>query len=263
MAWRCTGRTNEELVANLASAGIVQSAAVRSAMLAVDRGHFMQADDTAHVSSTYHYGPYADAPQLIGHGVTISAPHVHALALEALAERIATDGSRVLDVGSGSGILLGYMATMAGIGSTIVGVEVVEPLFGQSVANLHRAGLQPGPAQHEGEAVNGASAVHGAVNGESARDAPSDTAGGFGNRLIVRHGDGWEGAAELGPFDAIHVGAYAGEPPAALVRHNIYEYVRLLIHMIQCVYTRRRGKRRPRSCVPLKVSTFAAGTGRD
>ena len=145
MAWSCSGESNAELVAKLQAAGIVTSPEVRDAMLATDRAHFCprEEEDGARAgaaaapmarpkkkkkNSTYQYGPYADAPQALGFKVTISAPHIHATALEALrshvvagspqcpesspeslAERRASGTQRprrVLDVGSGSGVLV-------------------------------------------------------------------------------------------------------------------------------------------------------------
>jgi len=40
MAWRCSGASNEELIQNLARAHLITNTAVKTAMLAVDRGHF-------------------------------------------------------------------------------------------------------------------------------------------------------------------------------------------------------------------------------
>ena len=102
MAWCCSGNSNGELVERLEAAGIVNDPRVKAAMLATDRGHFCPADGPRKKNSTYQYGPYADAPQAIGHKVTISAPHIHATCLEALADHAAGPGSRVLDVGSSS-----------------------------------------------------------------------------------------------------------------------------------------------------------------
>ena len=68
-------------------------------MLATDRAHFVP-DPTA---------AYRDSPQSIGHGATISAPHMHAAAAEAL-EEFCRPGGRVLDVGSGSG----YFTSLVG-----------------------------------------------------------------------------------------------------------------------------------------------------
>ena len=178
MAWRSTAASNTELVANLEANSFVTSAAVRSALLATDRALYVP-DSEPGPSQTYDYGPYADAPQSIGHKVTISAPHVHALALEALRPLLVRDGCRALDVGCGSGVLLACMARM---GATVVGIEVVAPLVELSIQNLRRDG---------------------APNSDPA--------------LVVEHGDGWTGAAAHAPFDAIHVGAAAPEVPAALL----------------------------------------------
>ena len=46
-------------------------------------------------------------PQPIGFRATISAPHMHAHALEVLSPVIPENGARVLDVGCGSGYLTG------------------------------------------------------------------------------------------------------------------------------------------------------------
>jgi protein-L-isoaspartate(D-aspartate) O-methyltransferase len=73
MAWRSSGATNEELVSNLCLNGIIKSPAINNAMLKVDRGAFC------------HRNPYEDKPKSIGYNATISAPHMHAHALEILA----------------------------------------------------------------------------------------------------------------------------------------------------------------------------------
>ncbi|VDO59716.1 unnamed protein product [Haemonchus placei] len=64
MAWRSSGRTNEELVQNLERGRLFTSTRVRDAMLAVDRGDFSPRQ------------PYMDQPQGIGWNATISAPHM-------------------------------------------------------------------------------------------------------------------------------------------------------------------------------------------
>ena len=48
-------------------------------------------------------------PQPIGFRATISAPHMHAHALEVLSPAIPQTGGRILDVGCGSGYLAGTM----------------------------------------------------------------------------------------------------------------------------------------------------------
>ena len=48
--------------------------------------------------------PYEDRPQPLEFAATISAPHMHAHALEWLKDHLK-EGAKVLDVGCGSGIL--------------------------------------------------------------------------------------------------------------------------------------------------------------
>jgi protein-L-isoaspartate(D-aspartate) O-methyltransferase len=75
-------------------AGIARSAGVIDAMKNIDRKFYVP----------HGTRPYEDAPQGIGHNVTISAPHMHAMCLEALSAQL-TPGARALDVGSGTGYL--------------------------------------------------------------------------------------------------------------------------------------------------------------
>lgn len=69
MAWRCSALSNDGLVDNLARAGLVQSQRVARAMRATDRTHFLTPPAAPELA-------YQDAPQLIGHQQTISAPHM-------------------------------------------------------------------------------------------------------------------------------------------------------------------------------------------
>ena len=55
--------------------------------------------------------PYLDTPQYIGYGATISAPHMHAYALEFLKDNLVK-AKNVLDVGSGTGYLTAAMSYM-------------------------------------------------------------------------------------------------------------------------------------------------------
>jgi protein-L-isoaspartate(D-aspartate) O-methyltransferase len=75
-AWRPFGSSNTDLVHNLKLSGIVKSADVAKAMGAVDRANYAP------------YEPYYDSPQPIGFGQTISAPHMHAYALEHLSPNL-------------------------------------------------------------------------------------------------------------------------------------------------------------------------------
>lgn len=181
--WRNGGASNDELVSNLVANGLILSDGdvVEKAMRGCDRALFvplLQKKD----SSSYEYGPWADAPQALGWKSTISAPWVQALALCESVEHVSRrENARILDVGSGSGIMIAYFCKMAKADAKVVGVEVVLQLVQSSRMNVEKC------------------------------LGPSD------NRWSIHHGDGWEGFAELGPFDLIHVGACAAEPPKALL----------------------------------------------
>ena len=233
MAWRCSGSTNAELVANLEREGFITHPVVRDAMLGTDRGHYVPAiDPSARRSARYQYGPYADAPQSIGHKVTISAPYIHAVALGVLCDRLVEPGCRVLDVGSGSGVLTACMARMVGLGldkessmaggdgigkesrPLVVGLEIVEELVGISAENMRRDGLQPTTG---GSGSGGGGGNDGGVGVGGSGGGVVGVGGSGSGRLVLRHGNGWQGASDLGPFDAIHVGAAASAVPPELV----------------------------------------------
>lgn len=132
-----------------------------------------------------HYCPrnsYMDAPQSIGYDVTISAPHMHAFALELLADKLIA-GAKVLDVGSGSGYLTACFARMIEHGQ-VIGVE-----HQPSLAQLGRENIR--------------------------RDDASLLDSG---RVQIFQGDGRLGWKEFAPFDAIHVGAAAPDTPHELIK---------------------------------------------
>ncbi|CDO70988.1 hypothetical protein BN946_scf184830.g20 [Trametes cinnabarina] len=180
MAWRCTGATNAELIGNMAKAGIITSERVAAAMAEVDRANYVRFPDSA----------YEDSPQPIGHGATISAPHMHAHAAEHLLPFLKP-GARVLDVGSGSGYLCAVLYQLLqdpsdpkSKESKVVGIEHIPELTEWSIENLRKDGL--GPALADGSI-----------------------------RMIS--GDGRKGVPEDAPYDAIHVGAAAPTMPQDLV----------------------------------------------
>ncbi|XP_064483908.1 protein-L-isoaspartate(D-aspartate) O-methyltransferase-like isoform X1 [Ornithodoros turicata] len=170
MAWRSHGKNNLELVSNLKKNGIIRTQRVEQVMSSVDRGHYTK------------YNPYQDSPQGIGYAVTISAPHMHAQALECLKDNLY-EGARALDVGSGSGYLTVCMALMVGKTGLAVGIDHIPELINQSIENIKLD--QPG--LYESKRI----------------------------KLVV--GDGRQGHKEEGPYDAIHVGAAAPELPTQLI----------------------------------------------
>ncbi|XP_003381070.1 protein-L-isoaspartate(D-aspartate) O-methyltransferase [Trichinella spiralis] len=145
------------------------SESVEKAMLAVDRGFYTDSR------------PYIDSPQGIGFAATISAPHMHAYALEMLKDHL-TEGNRALDVGSGSGYLTACFAIMLGNSGKAVGIEHIPQLVEKSIQNV--------------------------------RNGNPELLSSGRVKLIV--GDGRDGYAQDGPYDAIHVGAAAERVPQAL-----------------------------------------------
>ena len=171
MAWRSHGEDNRSMVESLHGNNIIQSEAVKNVMMQVDRGHYIGRN------------AYMDAPQALGYNITISAPHMHAHALELLKDHLKP-GSRGLDVGSGSGYLTACMALMVGTAGKAVGIDHIPELVEMSRKNIKQDGKE--------ELL---------VSGQI--------------ELVV--GDGRAGHAKSGPYNAIHVGAAAASLPQELV----------------------------------------------
>ncbi|KAL2099106.1 hypothetical protein ACEWY4_005586 [Coilia grayii] len=170
MAWMSSGKTHAELISRLRDHGVIRTDRVFNAMLGTDRGIY---------SRDY---PYADSPQSIGYKATISAPHMHAHALEVLSDKL-TDGATALDVGSGSGYLTACFARMVGPTGKVVGIDHIDELVQKSVRNVQA-------------------------------DDPELLSSG---RIKLIVGDGRLGYPEEAPYDAIHVGAAAATIPKALL----------------------------------------------
>ncbi|KAJ0175656.1 hypothetical protein K1T71_008815 [Dendrolimus kikuchii] len=170
MAWRSHGINNADMVRHLRANGIIKSDAVANAMNAVDRKNYCP------------YAPYHDSPQSIGFSATISAPHMHAHALERLKNQLVP-GEKALDVGSGSGYLTACMAFMLGETGTVVGIEHIPELVTLATKNIRNDNPQLLDSQ----------------------------------RIKLLAGDGRLGYPPEAPFNAIHVGAAAPSLPQTLV----------------------------------------------
>jgi len=171
MAWRSTGMSNANLIANLRANGIIESDVVAAAMAKTDRRHYCKSN------------PYVDSPQSIGFGVTISAPHMHAHALQLLAGQLR-EGCSALDVGCGSGYLTAAMGHMVGSTGKVVGVDHLDELVALATANVS--------------------------NDPGSKDLLET------GTLQLLTCDGRQGHPAGAPYDAIHVGAAAPTLPAAL-----------------------------------------------
>lgn len=125
---------------------------------------------------------YYDSPISIGYNVTISAPHMHAFALETLKDKLKT-AKRCLDVGSGTGYLTLAFAKMM----------------------LHHQKLDVG---EPGEVVSyGVEHIPELV--KLSKENIKKSHGDFLERKVVQifEEDGREGLPSHGPYDCIHVGA--------------------------------------------------------
>jgi len=186
-AWRCHGRNQKEMVDRLWEAGIVRSPRAYNALVQVDRAQ---------------YAPiraYQDAPQVLKHGQTISAPHMHAHALEAILptlekQRLKQTGLlRILDVGCGSGYLTACFGRLFlpqredqqcdSMGEGIVtGIDIHSDLVETARTNMVK------------------------MDSDLLNDGV----------VTLKTGNGWKASESSPHFDAIHVGAAASHFPRHL-----------------------------------------------
>ncbi|GIL53417.1 hypothetical protein Vafri_9027 [Volvox africanus] len=102
------------------------SDAVSRAMLACPRDLF--------VPYPHRVEALADRPiRVEAAGFNISAPHVQAVSLQALA---LEQGQRVLDVGCGCGIITAYAAYLTGSSGEVVGIDIRDDAIKLSSHNL-------------------------------------------------------------------------------------------------------------------------------
>lgn len=150
----------------------MRSPKVIEAMLQTDRADFCTSN------------PYEDCPQSIGYKATISAPHMHAFALEAAFPFIDPKiPQRFLDVGSGSGYLSVAFAKLLGPAGKVFGIEHIQPLIDISRTNTEK---------HHADLLK-AGRIH----------------------FICE--DGRHGFAPGSPYDVVHVGASSENVPQDLI----------------------------------------------
>ncbi|MCD7462575.1 Protein-L-isoaspartate O-methyltransferase 2 [Datura stramonium] len=172
--WSGSGvNRNKGMIEQLQRYGVIKSQKVTEIMETVDRGLFVPEGTPA----------YVDSPMSIGYNATISAPHMHAMCLELLEDRLQP-GMHALDVGSGTGYLTACFALMVGPQGRAVGVEHIPELVAWSIKNVEKSAAAP--LLKEGS-------------------------------LSLHVGDGRKGWPEHAPYDAIHVGAAAADVPQDLI----------------------------------------------
>ena len=126
--------------------------------------------------------PYENNPQPIPCNVVISAPLLHAYCLEQLKDNLSK-GCKVLDVGFGSGYLTVALSKLMNDEGLVVGIEHMEELYKFGKKNI---------LKHHKNLID--------------------------KRIIhLELGDGRKGFKDAAPYDGIHVGAAAEEPPKEFI----------------------------------------------
>ncbi len=120
----------KRLVDNLISEGYIKSDEVKNAFLKVAREKF--------VPDSLKIRAYIDTPLEIGHGQTISAPHMVAIMCEAL--DIKKD-QKILEIGAGSGYHAAIVAHIIGGNGHVYTIERFEKLAKRAKDNLKKSGI--------------------------------------------------------------------------------------------------------------------------
>jgi protein-L-isoaspartate(D-aspartate) O-methyltransferase len=169
----CVNKQMERLVNELKNKSFIKSSVVEEVFCSIDRKDFI--DNMQ----------YVDTPVFLGYGATISAPHMHAYAMEMFLEAIGKKKQiKVLDIGSGSGFLYIYylinrlvafakMLKKLNIEAHVIGVEHIPQLVEISRQNI----------------------------GKSHLNLLND------GTIKIYQGDGRKGYKPSSPYDYIHVGA--------------------------------------------------------
>jgi protein-L-isoaspartate(D-aspartate) O-methyltransferase len=163
-------KTMKDLLNELVKEKIITDNKVYNAMLETDRADFSD------------FNPYQNLAQSINFNAVISQPLLHAVDMELLKDHIIP-GSKVLDVGSGSGYLCVSFSKMMNDKGLVVGVEHIKELVDFSIKNISK-------------------------NHKKLLDL---------NIIKIVEGDGRLGVKEYGPYNAINVGAVAPEPPKEII----------------------------------------------
>ncbi|XP_009592490.1 protein-L-isoaspartate O-methyltransferase 1-like isoform X2 [Nicotiana tomentosiformis] len=164
---------NKGMIEQLERYGVIRFERVVEVMKTIDRALFVPEGTPA----------YVDSPASIGYNATISAPHMHAMCLQLLEDKLQP-GMHALDVGSGTGYLTACFALMVGPKGRAVGVEHIPELLAWSIKIVEQSAAAP-----------------------LLKDGS----------LSLHVGDGRKGWSEHAPYDAIHIGAAAGDIPQDLI----------------------------------------------
>lgn len=117
------------VINNLEKMGYIKDKKIKKAMLKVKREEFVDLE--------YKKDAYIDTPLPIPGGVTISAPHMHAIFLSALKLKA---GDKFLEVGAGSGVVLAYAKELVSDEGEVIGIEYVPETYEFAKNNLKKTG---------------------------------------------------------------------------------------------------------------------------
>ena len=159
------------LLIDLIQGGYIFTEKVANIMLEVNRSDFFQSNN-----------PFGNYAQSIGFGTTISAPHMHALALEYLSD-YCTEGGNILDIGSGTGFLTVCLSKLSNGTGKVIGVEHIPEIYNMGLWNVKK--------NHSNLINNG--------------------------NILFFLGDGRQGWKNFAPYKAIHVGAAVENHPQVLI----------------------------------------------
>lgn len=120
----------EALIRKLIHQGYLRSERVIEAMRKIPRHLFVPEDLILEA--------YDDRPLPIGHGQTISAPHMVAMMTELLE---VEEGMRVLEIGAGSGYQAAILAELVGEEGKVFTIERIPELAEMARKNLEKVGL--------------------------------------------------------------------------------------------------------------------------
>lgn len=120
----------KKLVSHLKREGRIYTKTVENAFLAIPRENF--------VPENLKFQAYVDTPLVIGHGQTISAPHMVAIMVEALDLH---EGQNVLEIGAGSGYHAAIVSKLVGASGHVYTVERISSLAENAKKNLKKTGI--------------------------------------------------------------------------------------------------------------------------
>jgi len=144
MGSKDTAARRERLVDSLIKRGYIHSPEIIQAMKAVPRHQFMPPSMATHF--------YADSPQCIQCGQTISAPHMVGI----MAERLDLQkGQKILEIGTGSGYHAAIVAHIVGSSGEVHTIERQEKLVDFARQNLERSSYGKQVMVHVGDGSKG------------------------------------------------------------------------------------------------------------